>query len=86
MDYEKFDTDPEALAWARSRALKLAERFKSMETHCQQEGMHDKAQGWGGAIYLLEKNLIGGSGCTIAAFDERIPDLVDRPSEQKETR
>lgn len=36
---------------------------------------------WRQISNIIEREFIGGEGCTIAAFDERLPDLVARLEE-----
>ena len=68
----KYDTDPEALAWARSKVQPLIDKMRRFEQHATESGETDPAQ-WRKIANVIESHLIGGSGCVIAQFDERMP-------------
>jgi len=70
----RFDDDPEALAWARSKVQRQIDRMTDFERQARERGGSDPEQ-WRRFRYLLESSFIGGSGCVIAAFDERLPTL-----------
>lgn len=72
----KYEIDPEALAWGRAKAQRLVDRLAALERQATQAGNQDDAKQWRVAAHLVTKYLIGTSGCVIAAFDERLPDVV----------
>lgn len=76
----RFDDDPEALAWARAKVQKQIERMADFERQAKERGGSDPDQ-WRKFRYLLESSFIGGTGCVVAAFDERRP--VIRTAERK---
>ena len=71
-DRSKYDTDPEALAWARARiqpTIDKAERFS------READTEDRRTQWRWIARFIDRELIGdGGGCTITAFDQRRPD------------
>lgn len=71
--HSRFDRDPEALVWARTKIqneIDRAERF--VEEALAKEAIGN-AQFWRSHALHLHRSFIGGEGCTIAAFDERLP-------------
>ena len=72
----RFDDDPEALAWARSKVQKQVDRMADFERQAMERGGSNPDQ-WRKFRYLLESSFIGGTGCVIAAFDERKPAIRD---------
>jgi hypothetical protein len=78
---DRFDRDPEALAWARAKVQHALDRLANFEKQAAAEGSHDQATGLNLAQLSLRRTLIGGQGCVIGAFDERLPEhraLLDR--------
>lgn len=73
--FSRFDKDPEALAWARSKVMHEIERMRRFEQQATERGSSDPTQ-WRRFRVMLERSFIGGEGCVIAAFDERKPGLV----------
>ena len=75
--HTRFGSDPEALAWARGHVQRLADKFRRFETEARADGRTEQAQQWRKMANLLQMQLIGGTGCVIAPFDERRPSLPD---------
>ena len=75
-DPTRYDTDPEALAWARSQVQRLAAKYRDFEKRCKERGDLEKAAMWRKFANLLEMELIGGKGCVITPFDERRPEML----------
>jgi hypothetical protein len=73
-----YDRDPEALAWARAKVQRDIGRFREFERHSAARGDADRAEWWGRLAGMLQDGYIGGEGCVIAAFDERLPSLPPR--------
>lgn len=71
-----YDTDPEALAWARAKVQHYIDRLAKFEKQATESNSSNKARGLRVARRSAEQTLIGGEGCTIAAFDERLPDFT----------
>ena len=67
----KFDDDPEALAWARERVQREIDRMVDFQRQATEKDK-DPSQ-WRMFENLLRRSFIGGTGCVIAAFDERRP-------------
>ena len=74
-DLSRFDRDPEALAWARAKVQDYIDRLAGFEQ--QAKAKRDPATATGCAVsrLLTERHFLGDGGCTIGAFDERLPDL-----------
>jgi hypothetical protein len=71
----KYGSDPEALSWARERVEKALQRVEDMAAHLAEKGEVDKAEGYRGAAWRVRSLLIGGEGCSVAAFDGRMADF-----------
>lgn len=71
-----YDLDPDALAWARAKVERLINRFADFERQCTEKGDTDRAKAWKRAAWDVRRGLIGGEGCVIGAFDERLPALA----------
>jgi hypothetical protein len=72
----RYDTDPDALAWARAKVQHHIERLVEFERQADTKGDIDKARGLAIARRSTEQLLIGGEGCVIGAFDARRPDFT----------
>jgi hypothetical protein len=72
----RFDSDPEALAWARGKVEKVRDHCLTFEKLEQQQGNPESARWWRRFAHALEKWLIGTGNCTIASFDERKPAVM----------
>lgn len=73
--HDKYDRDPEALTWARAKVqagIDRAEKFVEQATAADKP---EAAQKWRYIANLLRNSFIGGEGCVIARFDERLPEL-----------
>lgn len=68
-----YDRDPEALAWARAKVQREIDKLRDFERQCTDRGDAEKAAQWRKMRNLLAMRFIGGTGCVIAAFDERRP-------------
>jgi hypothetical protein len=71
----RYDSDPEALAWAREKIQRRIEHYRKFERQAAERGTSDP-DSWRRIAWAMERDFIGGEGCVIAAFDERLPDLV----------
>lgn len=71
-----YDTDPAALAWARAKVQHYVDRLGKFEEQATGHGRADQARGLAVARRSAEQTLIGGEGCTIGAFDPRLPDFT----------
>lgn len=87
-----YGSDPEALAWARSKVEIALKRVEDMAAHLASKGEDDKANGYRGAAWRVRSLLIGEGGCSVAAFDERMVDFYalrcvhGRPLDDREHR
>ena len=77
-DLSRFDTDPAALAWARQKIQQTVERAEQFEKHATERGQVDMAARWRLAAQVMRRDLLGGKGCVIAGFDERLPEITRR--------
>lgn len=68
----KYDTDSEALAWAREKVQAFVDKMRNFERQAAEKGTTDPAQ-WRKIANIVEDHFIGGRGCVIASFDERMP-------------
>ena len=73
---DKFDRDPEALAWAREKLTKQLKFVERMAAHLDEKGETEKAKGYRGAAWRISSMLIGGEGCVVGGFDERLPEML----------
>lgn len=71
----KFDTDPEALAWARENVQTVIAKYADFEEKAVQKGAQVSAARWRTVVFALRREFVGGEGCVIARFDERKPDF-----------
>ena len=82
-----FDLDPEALAWARQKVERVIDRYHRLSEQAQTGAERARtvedvitemalAEKWRIRANLLRRDLIGGQGCVIAAFDERRPNIA----------
>lgn len=69
-----YGSDTEALAWARDRVEAAVRRVDDMAAHLESKGEADKANGYRGAAWRIRSLLLGGEGCSVGAFDERMAD------------
>lgn len=75
-DFGTYDLDPEAVAWGRAKVegfVAKMRNFQQMATDVGGEQAMARADQWRKIANLVEMLLIGGQGCAIAAFDERLP-------------
>lgn len=78
-NYSKFDRDPEALAWARTkvqdeitRCRKFAESARAADKPEQSE----QSETWRRLANRMQRMFIGGEGRVMGYFDERLPALA----------
>ena len=73
MTYSRYDTDPEALAWARTKIQDEIDRCRKFHASATEAGQPEQAEMWRRLANRMERTFMGGSGCVIAYFDERLP-------------
>lgn len=71
----RYGSDPEALAWARSKVELALKRVEDMAKHLKSRGETEQAEGYSGAQWRVASLLLGGEGCSVGAFDPRIADF-----------
>lgn len=84
-DLSRFDSDPDAIAWARGKIQQYVERAEAFQKHNTDTGSPEWAERWRITAAYMRRTLLGGKGCVIAAFDERLPEWVERLDNPKET-
>lgn len=75
-DLSRFDTDPDAIEWARAKILRYVERAEQFEKHARDAGNPEMAAHWRITATFMRRTLLGGRGCVIAAFDARLPAMT----------
>lgn len=65
----------DVVAWAREEAQRAVDKLRAFQKLAEDEGDMARARGLRTAARTVEWMLIGGTGCVIAAFDERRPAL-----------
>jgi hypothetical protein len=76
-DLSRFDSDSDALAWARAKVQQKIDRCREFERQCKDKGDSEQASAWRKRANMMHMWFIGGEGCVIAAFDERFPQVVE---------
>lgn len=71
----RYDYDPDAIEWARSRVEKLVSKYREFECMARNAGNQERAGQWRKFANLFEMELIGGTGCTIRPFDPRAAEM-----------
>ena len=69
------DTE-ENIAEARRRIIHHVSRYKQFEVDSRQRGDDIAGDRWRHVWRCVERDLLGLGGCTIAAFDERCPEVA----------
>lgn len=75
-DRSKYDYDPEALAWARTKAQAYIDLLADFEQQAKTKRDPATATGCAVSRLLAQRHFLGDGGCVIGAFDERLPDFV----------
>ena len=68
-----YDQDPEAIKWARDKVQHHLDRIERMSKSPTLD--EESRRGWRKAAHMIRMDLLGGEGCVIASFDERLPEL-----------
>lgn len=74
-----YNRDPDALAWARTKIQREIDKFRDWERCDEDAGNTERAKTWRMMRNILDRQFIGGTGCVIAAFDERLPAYARMP-------
>lgn len=69
---DHYNSDPKALEWAREIVQRRVNHYRKWEAEAKAQGSDTESQ-WRRVANILEMDFIGGSGCTIAGFDQRKP-------------
>ncbi|MEV0475499.1 hypothetical protein [Streptomyces prunicolor] len=74
--YSRYDHDPDALAWARSKVHAEIDRARKFALAAQAVDDEQQTEAWRRFADHIQRAFIGGEGCVIARFDERLPVLA----------
>jgi hypothetical protein len=75
-DMSRFDRDPDAVAWARAKVVRVRDQFRGFQQKAAAAGRSEQAEMWRRMANMLDLKLIGGTTCVITAFDERLPAMA----------
>jgi hypothetical protein len=75
-DLSRFDRDPDAVAWARAKVVRLRDKYRGFERSAAAAGKADQASMWRRLANMIDMQMVGGKTCSIAAFDERLPAMA----------
>ena len=76
-DLSRFDRDPDAVAWARGKVVRLRDKYRGFEQSAAAAGKADQASMWRRLANMIDMQMVGGKTCSIAAFDERLPAMTE---------
>ncbi|MFI8301533.1 hypothetical protein ACIGCZ_37125 [Streptomyces nigra] len=76
MTYSRYDADPEALAWARAKVQDEIDRCRKFTESATAAGKPEQAEMWRRLANRMQRQFIGGEGCVMGYFDERLPSLA----------
>lgn len=76
-EFTKYDRDPDALAWARSHVQGFVDKMRRFEKQAMERGDAQLESQWRKIANSVSMTFIGGNGCVIGAFDQRLPQFVD---------
>lgn len=82
-DRSPYDTDPNALAWARAKVQDYIDHLADFERQAKEKRDPATATGCAVSRLLAQRHFLGDGGCVIGAFDERRPGLSARPAKQQ---
>jgi hypothetical protein len=66
-----FDTDPEALAWARGRVAVVTAGWRQLAQRLADRDMPENAEKWRRIAQIVENAFIGGQTDDLGVFDHR---------------
>lgn len=75
-DHSRYDADPEALAWARTKIQGEIDRCRKFAEQADAARDTEQFELWRRLANRMQRVFIGGEGCVHAAFDERLPALA----------
>jgi len=75
-DRSRYDTDPEALAWARAKVQDEIDRCRKFAESARAADKPEQAEMWRRLANRMQRMFIGGEGCVMGYFDERLPALA----------
>ncbi|MFF1544118.1 hypothetical protein [Streptomyces sp. NPDC058291] len=75
-DRSKYDYDPEALAWARTKVQDEIDRCRKFAESALTSDKPEQAEMWRRLANRMQRTFIGGEGCVMGYFDERLPALA----------
>lgn len=75
-DQPRYDHDPDALAWARTKVQDEIDRCRKFAASAAAADKPDQAEMWRRLANRMQHQFIGGEGCVMGYFDERLPALA----------
>lgn len=75
-DRSPYDTDPAALAWARTKIQDVIDRCRKFAESAHAADQPEQAEMWRRLANRMQRQFIGGEGCVMGYFDHRLPDLA----------
>src|ERR1039457_6709859 len=75
-DLSRFARAPDAVAWARAKVVRLRDKYRGFEQSARAAGKPEQASMWRRLANMIDMQMVGGKGCSIAAFDERLPEMT----------
>lgn len=75
---KRYDRDPGAVAWARAKVQQEVDKLRDWQAKDAAAGEKERSDRWRRHVNHLKRTFIGGDGCVIAAFDERLPKLREQ--------
>ena len=77
-DLARFDSDPEALAWARLKVQKAVSKAMRASRASRRAGDERRSAQWRFVGVFIDRELLTGDDKGLVAFDTRLPDYVAR--------
>jgi hypothetical protein len=74
--FSPYDRDPEALAWARAKVQDEIDRCQKFAESARTADKPEQAEMWRRLANRMQRMFIGGDGCVMGYFDERLPALA----------
>jgi hypothetical protein len=76
-----YDSDPEALAWARAKVQREVARCRHYHRTATDAGDATQADMWRRLANRMDRVLVNGDGTDLAAFDARLADQTKGPAQ-----
>lgn len=70
------DRDAPALAWARAKVQHHIDKLRRWQREAAEQGKDEQSRRWRNVANHLDRTFIGGTGCVVASFDARLPQVL----------